>query len=279
MENTLIRNIQLLQMAIMDDIHRVCVHNNLRYYLIGGSALGAVRHGGFIPWDPDIDIAMPRNDYELFVTKYSAQLDSKFSCRSHLTDTVYFPPHALVVLNGSKLVGASGGMIDKSIRPSEVYVDVLPLDSWPKDERQMNRQIKKLNTIKSIKYRKAALVYSENSILTKMVKYSYKVLLSVFSWHFLNSKQQKEMKKYNYQNSEEWCSMASHYSFKKLTMNKAIFGTPTLMKFEDREYYVPEHVVEYLTQLFGNYLELPPIETQERLKSIFVSASWPEGII
>lgn len=278
MANSLIRNIQLLQMAIMDDIHRVCVQNNLRYYLIGGSALGAVRHGGFIPWDPDIDIAMPREDYELFVTKYSKQLDSKFSCHSHYTDKLYFPPHALVVLNGSKLEGASG-MMDTSIRPTEVYVDVLPLDSWPLDEELKTRQQKRLTAIKTIKYRKTALVYSENNFLKKVVKWTYKALLSVVSWHYLNSLQQREMMKYNYQNSDEWCSMASHYKFAKLTMNKNIFGSPKLMKYEDREYYVPEHVEEYLSHLFGDYMKLPSRESQDQLRNLFVSATWPEGVI
>lgn len=278
MECSLIRNIQLLQMAIMDDIHRVCVLNKLRYYLIGGSALGAVRHGGFIPWDPDIDIAMPREDYELFVTQVSDQLDPKFSCHSHYTDDIYFPPHALVVLNGSKLVGASG-MMDKSIRPSEIYVDILPLDSWPINEALKIRQQKKLIAIKNIKYRKANLIYEENSFITKFIKYSLKVMLSAFSWRFLNELQQKEMMKYDYQKSDEWCSMASHYKFSKLTMNKRIFGTPKLMKFEDREYYVPEQVEEYLYHLFGDYMKLPSKDTQEHLRNLFVSAEWPEGII
>ena len=64
------RELQLVQASIMDDIHRVCVNNNLRYYMIGGTALGAVRHKGFIPWDVDIDIAMPREDYETLLNKF-----------------------------------------------------------------------------------------------------------------------------------------------------------------------------------------------------------------
>lgn len=278
MGNTLLRNIQLLQMIIMDEIHRVCKSNNLRYYLIGGSALGAVRHGGFIPWDPDIDIAMPREDYELFLKKYSNQLNPNFSCHSHYTDDNFYPPHALVVLNDS-MIDDGSLMMKTSLRPIGIYVDILPLDSWPIDKKNKKRQQKKLRIINLIKYRKAGFNYNSNSFLTKMVKYTISNLLSVFSWKFLNSVQQQAMMKYNYQMSNEWCSMASHYSFDKLTMNKYVFGTPQLMKFEDREYYVPENVIEYLTNLFGDYNKFPSKESQEHLRNLFVSATWPEGII
>ena len=63
-----IQRLQNIQLMIMDEIHRVCVENHLSYYMIGGTALGAIRHGGFIPWDMDIDIAMPREDYEKFIS-------------------------------------------------------------------------------------------------------------------------------------------------------------------------------------------------------------------
>lgn len=278
MNNSPLRNIQLLQMVIMDDIHRICVENNLRYYLIGGSALGAVRHDGFIPWDPDIDIAMPRDDYELFVTKYSKQLKPIFSCRSHYTDRDYYPPHALVLLNGSRLDGC-GGNFDKMVRPTEVYVDVLPLDSWPKDAKKKVRQQRLLRVIKEIKYRKLSIVYKNDTFPTKVIKHTAKILLKPIPWRPLNVWQQNSMKKYRKNPSDDWCSMASHYSFDKLTMHKSIFGVPTLRKFDNREYYVPEHVEQYLVHLFGEYMNLPPIEEQKRLANLFESVSWPEGLI
>lgn len=278
MDNSLLRNIQLLQMVIMDEIHRVCVDNNLRYYLIGGSALGAIRHDGFIPWDPDIDIAMPREDYELFVTKYFKQLNPKFACHSHYTDKFYYPPHALVVLKGSS-VERRIGMIDKDIRPSEIFVDVLPLDAWTNDKFSKKIQQRVLKIIKRVKFRKLALMFPGDSFLTKMSKVSYRLLLKPFTWTWLNSLQQDVMMKHGKKASEDWCSKASHYSFDKLTMSSSIFGTPTLHKFEDREYYVQEHVEAYLSHLFGDYTKLPPIEEQYRLSNIFEKATWPDGLI
>ena len=70
-----VRKYQLAQLELMRLMHELCDKLNLTYYLIGGTLLGAVRHGGFIPWDPDIDIAMPREDYEK-IREYFSQLDS-----------------------------------------------------------------------------------------------------------------------------------------------------------------------------------------------------------
>ena len=99
-----LESLQRVQLTIMDEIHKLCVNNNLRYYLIGGSALGAIRHKGFIPWDVDIDIAMPRPDYELFITQYCKQINPRFSVIDYRDEKNYYPPHALVILNNSVLV-------------------------------------------------------------------------------------------------------------------------------------------------------------------------------
>ena len=65
--NEYIKRIHEEILKVMDEIDRICRDQGLQYYLIGGTLLGAVRHGGFIPWDDDLDIAMPREDYETFL--------------------------------------------------------------------------------------------------------------------------------------------------------------------------------------------------------------------
>ena len=66
MDNEILRKVQLIQLDMLLEVDKICKDNNIKYYLIGGSALGAVRHQGFIPWDEDIDIGMLRKDYEDF---------------------------------------------------------------------------------------------------------------------------------------------------------------------------------------------------------------------
>ena len=83
------------------------------------------------------------------------------------------------------------------------------------------------------------------------------------------------MTKYNETSkSGLWCSMASHYKYKKLSMPSEVYGKPTLMVFEDRQYCVPERIEDYLTRLFGDYMRLPSKDEQEKQLNAFVDAQW-----
>ena len=112
---------RLLEM--MKEFHRVCVENGIRYYLVGGTALGARRHGGFIPWDDDMEVCVPREDYErlkriagLVFPEYLELMD--YSAQPNR------PMHFL------KLIDARTTLIERSFRNcvEGVYIDIFPLD-------------------------------------------------------------------------------------------------------------------------------------------------------
>ena len=257
------KNLQEILLQIMDDIHRVCVKNNLRYYLIGGSALGAKRNNGIIPWDDDIDIAMPREDYYKFIHIYSKDLDKKFSVLSPDTVNNFRFPHALVVLNHS-MIAYKVELERPEMTRYGIFVDILPLDCCPIHEYLQVRQENALKRIKKIKYYKYFPIHKENSPLVVLAKRIIRRVFSVYTTNYLNRRQHKIMQKYN--NAEDvlcWCSMASHCSYKKLMMPISYFGTPKLADFSGRQYYVPEQLENYLTHLFGNYWEIPSEEKQQ----------------
>lgn len=268
------RALQLVQASIMDDIHRVCVKNNLKYYMIGGTALGAVRHKGFIPWDVDIDIAMPREDYERFIEIANEELDAKHECHTYKNQKNFTSPHILVVLKNSTIELQGDKFYKKKARPG-IYIDILPLDQVPLNPKLRKKHARDLKLISTIKFYKKWRIYPENGIMIRILKKSIRCMLSCISDYKLNEIQQKIATRYNkLPDTGEICSTLSHYKYEKLCMPKFIWGNPQLYEFEGRQYYGPENIKEYLSLLFADYMKLPPKEEQDKSMAMVVDAQW-----
>lgn len=264
MSKEVIRQAQLAQLKIMKHVHNVCMSHKINYYIIGGTALGAVRHGGFIPWDPDIDIAMPRPDYDRFLKECNDDLSPLCSIKSYINDKNHHAPHALVVLNGSSIRNRH----DKyNNEPKNIYVDVFPLDVAPNDKYEQEKQAKEIIKLKMLLERKRSVIFNHNNWIQRLAKKIVRSLMSVVSYRYICGRLDKAMKHYSYPYPEGdfyLCSMASHYSYTKQCMPKDVYGTPVLLSFEGNEFFAPEKVDDYLTRLFKNYMELPPKEEQDR---------------
>ena len=128
-ELTLLRKVQLMELDIFKEIVRICNANDLTYYISGGTFLGAVRHKGFIPWDDDMDIAMPRKDYRKFIQIASKELKQDLYlvhyslCKTNLQH--------VQVCNRTKHMLEKNSITDKIV---DVFVDVFPLDGLPNDK-------------------------------------------------------------------------------------------------------------------------------------------------
>lgn len=255
------------QMEIMDEIHKVCCENDIRYYIIGGTALGAVRHSGFIPWDLDIDIAMPRNDYEKFASVCYDKLSNRFNYRSYKNTPCYIRPHAIVCINDTVLYTRC----DKFNRNEQnygIYLDIFPLDNAPKDEKLQKKQAKYISFLKKFKAIKRGYSFSEK-LWKRIIKKSVSKMLFFISMDKLNERLDTASRKYENIDSNLLCSMASHYSYEKQCMPADIYGKPTLVKFEDREYFAPEKLDEYLTRIYGDYMQLPPESKRQANMEVF----------
>jgi|LSQX01.1.fsa_nt_gb lipopolysaccharide cholinephosphotransferase len=269
-----LKKLQDCQATIMDDIHKICEENNIEYYIIGGTALGAVRHKGFIPWDIDIDIAMHRTHYKKFKDVCSTSLPSKYSYTDHTVYDDYYPPHALIVLKNSVLIKKID-YLNPRLRSYGVFIDIFPLDNVPKEKKSQIKQAKDINRIRKLKWYRTALIYPEHSTMKKYAKKLVRIILLPLSMKRMNVKMEKIMQKYNNdENSTNWCSMASQYSYEKQSMPKEVYGTPTLMEFSGRMFYAPEKVSDYLTRIYGDYMKLPSEEERQKSMDYFVDASW-----
>ena len=125
------RKLQLIQVSIVEDIDRICRDNGLKYYIIGGTLLGAVRHKGFIPWDDDIDLVMYRDDYNKFISIIQSEYSEKYFLQNFYTDKHYTRYIAKVRLNGTHLTES---YLDNSKSHDGIYVDIFPLDYTKKND-------------------------------------------------------------------------------------------------------------------------------------------------
>ncbi len=131
--------IQAQELEILKDFHAFCVEKGLTYSLYGGTMLGAIRHGGFIPWDDDLDVAMPRQDYEKFVAEYPSDNSYELHCLERGNSMLAF----------SRICEMSKTWVKQSLpwckHETGVYIDVFPLDGAPDEQAAALRFEKQLH--------------------------------------------------------------------------------------------------------------------------------------
>ena len=226
--------------------------NNLRYYVIGGTFLGAVRHKGFIPWDDDIDIAMPRPDYQKLIELLSIKKE-KYILEYPDGKTRDYP------YNMAKVYDTRTTMIESLCIDvvRGVYIDVFPLDGLGNTHEEALKTyrkidfLNKLHSIKTCKVRKDSIWWKNAFvILGRIIPLNYLKLSYRVNQICVDR---------DYDECDYVASCMSTYRSKEI-MPKIIFGTPTDYQFENIVVKGPEKKDEYLTHLFYNWKELPPLE-------------------
>lgn len=238
--------IKQIELSILVHIDSVCNKNNLKYYLAYGTLLGAIRHKGFIPWDDDIDIYMPRKDYDRFIKLLANDDESNFRVLSIYNDSDYFYEFAKVVDNRTCLV-------TKNIKGNQhegVWVDIFPLDDAPKYLR-MTKWL--LNCIVACRILSVNLKFP----LKKYPRVLYPlwaVAKLIGPRFFLEMSDRIARSGKSNEYVGYMCSMGvSKYYFKKQWCAETI-----MVDFEGKQYPAFKQYDEYLKYQYGNYMQLPP---------------------
>lgn len=255
-----LNEIKKCSLSILKYVDKVCKDNKISYYLAAGTLLGAVRHKGFIPWDDDIDIMIPRRDYEKL--KLIFPQNDRYSFLTY-HNTPNFP-------------FAYGKIIDKNtikrefLRPkyqlTGVDIDVFPIDNYPDDFEEANKWcnlIKKANdTVTNI-----CSPYVKGRNIPRMILRNTLVLFR----HFLDDTNIKTSRRYikkldylsQYYNKIEtgYCGIASisAYGIKKRN-HRTVFEGSIDIEFEGSMFPAPIGYDDYLKDYYDNYMELPPVE-------------------
>ncbi len=244
-------------LLIMDEIDRICTDYNLRYYLMCGSCLGAVRHHGFIPWDDDLDIAMPRDDFSKLISLASKKGDASvlkdnFYLRWVSTDKYYNHAFAKICLKGTYFQESKG----LSAKHAGIFVDIFPLDSCdtnlPKIERK-NKLFRSLSQF--IKYKG-----QEHSKRDKGLKGLIKLIVtSCFSNSTIHGFMLSIIGKANENSCTNHVIYGTPYPIMRMIFPKEWHGEGKRVPFEGREYVCPTKAEHYLERIYGDdYMQLPP---------------------
>ena len=139
--------IQKLELKILKEIIRICKKENIEYFLIGGSALGAIRHEGFIPWDDDIDVGMTRENYDNFLKVAEQYLGEEFYLQSPSFDRQSPYSYSKLMLKGTLFLEYAQRNLKTQ---SGIYVDIFPFDEVPDNESENERQFKAVQFYKKL---------------------------------------------------------------------------------------------------------------------------------
>ena len=243
---------------ILDEFVRICEENGLKYYLIAGTLLGAIRHKGPIPWDDDVDVCMPREDFDKFKKIMLAKPEGEvyhIHCREN--DKKY--PSRLARLMKSGTSYRVQGWEHRNMKYMELWVDIFPLDSAidPTDKRYQ-KHAKRMNMMKSISFNKVSGDIKSMSIKGKCLHYIIQFIPS----RLLNFLDEKMMKKYQKCDCEYYTNWGSKYGYQKQTMPKSWYEPSTKVVYNGKEYDAPRKWDNILKKLYGDYMKLPPTEDQ-----------------
>ena len=255
---TLLQNIEL---EILHDFQKLCNDHDIKYFAGGGTAIGAVRHKGFIPWDDDIDVNLLRSDYEKFL-KYAEQ---EYSDKYILMNTEINPLYPLMstrwMKKGTKFKEESLKDLDIDLG---IFLDIYCFDNVPDDNKLMEKQARKvwfLNKLMILKAVKKPVLYYTGfrarlvSLICLIGHYILNIL--PFSNKCIYNTIKKELVQYNHIETQRVAYYFDPTPYTSIIKKSDIFPTYE-EKFEDGNIQMAKHVEKYLSRRFGNYMELPP---------------------
>lgn len=242
-----IRPLQLRILDILLAVDKVCREHGLRYYLWAGTMLGAVRHKGFIPWDDDLDIAMPRRDYDLLMAHASEWMPEPMEVVSYETDAENYP------LPFAKIQDGSTTLIERMHLSylGGIYLDVFPLDGMPSSRLQQRLHFMRYQWYKKMLYYVHRDPYRHGHGPSSWV---FLLARRLYTMQEIQEKLRRLQKAYDYETCD---SIVDHDDGLKGVMPKHLLGKPTGIVFEGKEVMGVEHPHEYLTQKYGEYMVIP----------------------
>lgn len=250
------KKIWKVELAMLGEVDRVCKKYGLTYYLVHGSLLGAVRHKGFIPWDDDLDIAMPREDYDRFLAVSGGELPGHLSVHTPETESDMFWG-GFCRLRDENTTGIEAR--DLSHKGSlGIWIDILPVDKCVMDENLFEKKKKRIRHCHRLLLAKIyGRDYKAYGDMGPWLWRGFRLLSCLYSHQRLCRMLDRAMRMYTEEPSEDVAFFSGYYMHRRL--KGADFASSSLLEFEGRQVPVPVGYKNYLFMSMGrDYMKYPP---------------------
>ncbi len=261
-----LKELQMCELSILKEVVRICNENNLTYYMMGGTFLGAIRHKGFIPWDDDIDISLSRPQYEKLLKILKEQLPNNY-----IIDNFLINEESLVY--ATRVEDSNIKVLDKAANVERIrnaWIDIFPLDGMPN-----NAILRKIHKYKLLylKLKFEYATFSKSVIQNKKHRPIHERFL-IFLGNHINFEKildknkclkalDKALKKYNYDTSKYVVNFTGAYKFKEM-FKKEIYDNYKLYDFENMKLNAPKNYNLVLKQMYGDYMKVPPEDERNK---------------
>ena len=242
-----------IQVEILDVVDDFCKKNKIKYWLDCGTLLGAVRHSGYIPWDDDIDIGMLRDDYNKFMNLFN-QKNSRYKLLCNELDKDFLYPIGKVVDTNTILYEPD----KKTGLKLNVNIDVFVYDNAPDDDKECTKMFKRRDKYGKLRF---SMIYPDKYDHTSFKKRFTRFFLRVYFSFLPKNYYTKKIINNSKKNVDKTTSKVGNFtSVAKACFDKNIFKKFINLEFEKKKYPVPIGYNEYLTNFYGDYMTLPPVE-------------------
>ncbi len=241
--------LQKVILSIYKEVYSICKRHSIPFYAIGGTCIGAIRHNGFIPWDDDLDVAIPVEHFESFIHYAQKELPKHLYVLT--PDTMEHYPNLFIKVCDDRTTFVMESSLKYKDSYKGVFVDIMPISGVPEIGWRKKVLIQALRLLDAMNYRKR---YHSGF---------FSVLLKPFRYNYFSSLYWKLLFKHPFYSSRYTSFTWFPTWLNRGTVETRYFGTPVSHQFEDTQILVPCNYHEYLTFQFGDYMIIPDVKNQE----------------